>query len=80
MQEIPLQEAETTLSAVIDRTRGGAEFVITRHGRKEAVVISWEAWERLSKVPSLGALLAAAPIEADDLPVRSPAPLRDVGL
>ncbi|MGU3538847.1 type II toxin-antitoxin system prevent-host-death family antitoxin [Methylobacterium sp. A54F] len=41
--------------------RRGEPSVITRHGRREAVVISFEEWERLSRVPSFGSLLMAAP-------------------
>lgn len=55
MQEIQLREAKATLSAVVDQARAGQPSVITRHGRPEAVVVSFEEWQRLSEVPSLGA-------------------------
>ena len=58
----------------------GEEIVITRHGRREAVVISWATWRRLSNVPSFGRLLAAAPLDDADLPAREETPLRDAGL
>ena len=70
MHEIKLREAKATLSAVIDTARKGEPSVITRHGRREAVVLSFEEWERLSSVPSFGRLLAAAPFTADDVPAR----------
>ncbi len=61
MREIQLKEAKARLSAVVDDALRGEEFVITRHGHKQAVVVSWETWRRLSNVPSFGRLLAAAP-------------------
>ncbi|MGD0109530.1 MAG: type II toxin-antitoxin system Phd/YefM family antitoxin [Rhodopila sp.] len=57
MQEIQLRDAKATLSAVIDSARRGEPSIITRHGRREAVVLSFEEWERLSRVPSFGRLL-----------------------
>lgn len=67
MQEIQLREAKATLSAVIDQARQGQPSVITRHGRPEAVLLSFEEWQRLSQVPSFGWLLMSAPLEAEDL-------------
>jgi len=57
--------------------------VITRHGRREAVVIAYEEWDKLSRVPWFGRLLMAAPLEAGDLPKRivslfQSAPLRAI--
>jgi prevent-host-death family protein len=80
MREIQLKDAKARLSAVVDDALQGEEFVITRHGRKQAVVISWAAWERLSKVPSLGRLLASSPLEERDLPERDRSPGRDADL
>ena len=76
MQEIQLRDAKATLSAVIDRAQQGQPSVITRHGRPEAVVLSFEEWQRLSQVPSFGKLLMAAPLDAEDVPTRQ-AGLRD---
>ena len=70
MREIRLRDAKATLSAVIDQARQGQPSVITRHGRPEAVVLSFEGWQRLSQVPSFGRLLMAAPLEPDDVPAR----------
>jgi hypothetical protein len=50
--------------------------VITRHGRKEAVVISFEEWERVSRVPSFADLLFAFPGEPGDIPERYRKPAR----
>lgn len=79
MQEIQLREAKATLSSVIDQARRGQPSIITRHGRPEAVVLSFEEWQRLSQVPSFGRLLMAAPLEAGDLPERQGGS-RDPGL
>ena len=79
MREIQLREAKARLSAVIDQARQGEPAIITRHGHPEAVVLSFEEWQRLSRVPSFGRLLMAAPLEPDDLPARQDG-LRDVEL
>ena len=80
MRDVQLKTAKATLSALLDEARRGEEFAITRHGRKEAVVISWETWQRLSNVPSLGWLLTNSPLGADDLPERDTSPPRDARL
>jgi antitoxin Phd len=78
MQEIQLREAKATLSAVVDEAVRGRPSVITRHGKKAAVVLGFAEWERLATVPSFGRLLMAAPLEAGDLPERKSG-LRDAG-
>jgi len=83
MKEIQLKDAKATLSAVVDRAVAGEPTVITRHGRKEAVLVSFEEWERVSKVPSFADLLLAFPGEPVDIPERTRKParaLRDTGL
>lgn len=80
MHEIQLRQAKATLSAVIDDARHGKPTVITRHGRREAVVLSFEDWERLSRVPSFGRLLMNAPFEPEDLPARDAGSLREADL
>jgi prevent-host-death family protein len=70
MREIQLKDAKASLSAVIDEVMRGKPVVITRHGKRQAVVVSYEEWERLSHVPTFGRLLMAAPLTADDLPGR----------
>jgi prevent-host-death family protein len=76
MHEIQLRDAKATLSAVIDSARQGEPSIITRHGKPQAVVLGFEEWQRLSRVPSFGRLLMAAPLEADDLADRDPSPPR----
>ena len=76
MREIQLKDAKANLSAVVDEAMDGKPAVITRHGKRQAVVLSYQDWERLSNVPSFGRLLMAAPVMEDDLPVRNVSPLR----
>ena len=76
MQDIQLKDAKATLSAVVDQALAGQSFAITRHGRKQAVIISWEAWERLAKVPSFAELLLNSPLEEGDIPERDQSPPR----
>jgi prevent-host-death family protein len=80
MREIQLRDAKARLSAVIDDALRGETSVITRHGKREAVILSFKEWQRLSQVPSFGRLLMAAPLGPDDLPKRSRRPLRPVDL
>ena len=76
MRQIQLRDAKAKLSTVVDEAVQGKPSIITRHGRREAVVLSYEEWERLSEVPSFGRLLMSAPIANGDLPSRSKTPLR----
>lgn len=76
MREIQLKDAKAKLSAVVDQAVAGEPAVITRHGKKEAVVISFAEYQRLSNMPSFGELLASFPGEPDDIPERSRKPVR----
>jgi antitoxin Phd len=80
MRKIQLKDAKANLSAVVDQATRGKPSLITRHGKPEAVVLGFADWERLSRVPSFGRLLMAAPLEPDDVPKRNRAPMRDAGL
>ena len=71
MKEIQLRDAKASLSAVVDEALQGKPAVITRHGKKQAVVVSYEEWQRLSDVPSFGRLLMAAPLIGSELPKRN---------
>ncbi|MEF2073994.1 type II toxin-antitoxin system Phd/YefM family antitoxin [Consotaella aegiceratis] len=77
MREIQLRDAKASLSAVVDNAVRGEPAVITRHGRKAAVLVSWEEWEKLSTIPSFGRLLMASGLLDGDLPERSNQSLRD---
>lgn len=79
MKELQLKDAKATLSAVVDRARAGEATVITRHGRKEAVLVSFEEWQRLSAVPGFADLLLAFPGTAEDVPPRRRKPARALG-
>jgi prevent-host-death family protein len=76
MREVQLRDAKSGLSALVDEVGGGEPAVITRHGKREAVLLSYQEWQRLSQVPSFGRLLMAAPLATDDLPPRDTKPLR----
>ena len=78
MYELQLREAKATLSAVVDDAKQGRPSVITRHGKREAVVVSFEEWERLSAVPSFGWLLAHSPADQADIAERVAGDWRDV--
>lgn len=80
MKEIQLKDAKATLSAIVDQARHGHPAVITRHGKKEVVVLSFDEYEKLSHVPSFGRLLAAFPGDGDDIPARIGKPARTVDL
>ncbi|SFJ95000.1 type II toxin-antitoxin system Phd/YefM family antitoxin [Bradyrhizobium sp. Gha] len=71
MREIQLRDAKANLSTVVDEAIDGKPAVITRHGKKQAVVLSYDEWRRLSQVPSFGRLLMATPVSAGDLPARN---------
>jgi antitoxin Phd len=76
MREIQLRDAKASLSAVVDEAMQGKPAIITRHGKRQAVVVSYEEWERLSTVPSFGRLLMAAPMAEHDLSSRDASGLR----
>ncbi len=77
MRKIQLKDAKACLSEIVDRATRGKPSVITRHGKPEAVVLGFADWERLSRVPSFGRLLMAAPLEPEDQPKRNAAPTRN---
>lgn len=76
MREIQLRDAKAGLSAVVDEAVRGEPAIITRHGKREAVILGYEEWQRLSQVPSFGRLLMAAPVTPEDVPARDRTPLR----
>ncbi|BBK43333.1 antitoxin [Allostella vacuolata] len=79
MKELQLKDAKATLSAVVDRAVAGEPTVITRHGRKEAVLVSFEEWQRIATAPSFADLLLAFPGEPGDIPERVRKPARALG-
>lgn len=79
MKELQLKDAKATLSAAVDRAVAGEPTVITRHGRKEAVLVSFDEWQRVSQVPSFADLLLAFPGEPEDIPERRRKQARALG-
>lgn len=78
MREIQFKEAKATLSAVVDQAVSGNPAIITRHGKREAVVLSYDEYQKLAHVPSFGQLLSAFPGEEGDISPRSKTPSRTV--
>ena len=79
MKELPLDVAKAILSGLVDRAVAGEPTIITRHGHKEAILVSFEEWERVSKAPVFADLLLAFPGELNDIPDRSRKPARVLG-
>lgn len=67
---------KASLSAVVDEAMQGKPVIITRHGKRQVVVVGYKEWQRLSTVPTFGRLLMAAPLTPDDLPNRNNSSLR----
>jgi prevent-host-death family protein len=80
MREIQLKDAKASLSSLIDYARRGEPSIITRYGKPEAVIVGFEEWKRLTRVPSFGRLLMSAPVSAKDVPRRNRKPIRGVKL
>jgi antitoxin Phd len=80
MRKLQLKDAKAKLSTVVDDALRGKPSIITRHGKREAVLVSYEEWQRLARVPSFGRLLMSAPLGDLELPERSTAALRDAEL
>jgi prevent-host-death family protein len=76
MREMQLRDAKAGLSAVVDDAINGKPVVITRRGKREAVVLGFKDWQKLSKVPSFGRLLMAAPLKDADLVRRDRRPIK----
>lgn len=80
MKEIQLKDAKATLSAVVDKAVAGEPSVIPRHGRKEAVPVSFEEWQRISRAPGFADLLPAFPGEVPERAGKPARSLRETGL
>ncbi len=80
MRSIQLRDAKAGLSQVVDEAVNGHPSLITRHGKPEAVVLSYRQWQKLSAVPSFGKLLMAAPDGLGEFVTRSGSRSRDAGL
>jgi prevent-host-death family protein len=61
-------EAKAHLSEVIERAEADGPQTITRHGRRVAIVVSPEEWERKTKRRgNLAEFLAASPLRDVDI-------------
>lgn len=77
MREIQLRDAKAKFSAVVDAAEAGEGSIITRHGKPAAVVIGFEEWQEIRKMP-FGEFLLTCPIDEGDLPERDQTPPREV--
>ena len=67
----PLQEAKNKLSEVISRAAAGGPQVVTRHGKRVAVIVSAQEFDRLTGTGgSLWQYLRAAPTKGVRLRIR----------
>ncbi len=77
MQTLQLRDAKASLSAVIASAQRGQPTIITRHGQPTAMVVPFEAGQRLypQDMPSLASHLLAIPeyitVERDATPLRT---------
>jgi len=76
MRQIRLRDAQRILPSLIDEAARGIASIITRGGKPQAVIIGFEEWERLTRIPSFGRLLISAPLSRGDLPHRNRRPMR----
>ncbi len=64
-------KAKARFSEVVARAESRGPQTITRHGRRAAVVVSAEEWERKTKrAGNLAEFLAASPLRSSGLKVR----------
>jgi|GEM_PF-5356197 len=62
MRELAIQEAGAALTSVIEEAAQGNPTVVTKDGRPVAVVVGFEAWEKLrGREMSFAELLASFP-------------------
>ena len=80
MRTIQLRDAKAGLSQVVDEAMNGEPSLITRHGKPQAVLLSYRDWQKLNSVPSFGRLLMAAPDALGDFVTRDSSAPRDAGL
>jgi prevent-host-death family protein len=62
MHELPLWEAKASFSAVVERAAKGEGTIVTLHGQPVAVILGYDAWQRLTAArPSFADLLLSFP-------------------
>ncbi len=66
-----MAQAKAKFSEVIDRAQSQGPQVVTRSGRKSAVIVSAEEWERKTRrVGNLAEFFAASPLRGADLKIK----------
>ncbi|MBM7046991.1 MULTISPECIES: type II toxin-antitoxin system Phd/YefM family antitoxin [Rhizobium] len=70
MREIQLEDAKATFFDVVDNALSGEATIIIHRGKRAAVLVSYEEYQRLNS--PLGWQLTNAPLDDSDLPVRKP--------
>ena len=80
MRAVQLRDAKAGLSQLVDEAMQGTPSLITRHGKPQAVVLSYRDWQKLSSVPSFGRLLMAAPEALGEFTTRDNSAPRDAGI
>lgn len=77
--EVSFSEAKARLTTFVDAAKDGQTTIITRHGKREAVIVPYEEWNRIAGPRSLWDLLLNAPIDGRDVE-RSKSTMRDADL
>ena len=66
-----LQEAKAKFSEVIDRAQANGPQTITRNGKKAAVIVAADEWERKTKRRgNLAEFFASSPLRGSELKVK----------
>ena len=66
-----LQEAKNKLSEVVKKAVEEGPQTLTRHGKPEAVVLSFEAYKKLAdKKENLVAFLARSPLKGEEIDLK----------
>lgn len=63
-------EAKAKFSEIIEKARAEGPQTITRHGRRAAVLVAAEEWERRTKRGTLADFFADSPLRGSGLKVR----------
>jgi prevent-host-death family protein len=77
MREKQRRDAKAAPSAAVEQAVQAEPSVITRRGKPAAVVLGYDEWHRLSRLPSFGQLLMSLPLEDESLLDRDQRPLPD---
>jgi antitoxin Phd len=80
MKTLPLRDAKTTLSAIIDAAQHGEPAIVTKHGRPAAMIVPFDQGRRIypDDRPTFAELLLSIPHEIEV--ERDASPARDLDL